>query len=145
MRYEDSWSVPKDEVDDFDRSRESREQPKRPKRPAARLTDLFWDCWTVSREKRVDLSIPWSVKRIFASNLKRLLEEHTEDEVAEMIRVFFRKVDTRALVLRNPELWKDFWYNRAALYTAVRKTAAVEALEHSRVGAHNDRIMERFR
>lgn len=147
VRYEDEWSIPKDDFDDFSVSRESKQVPTRQKKPHARLADLFWDCWTVSREKRVDLATPWSVKKIFLANLKRLLTEHTEAEIEEMIRLFFRKVDNRSLVLKNDhaDLWKDFWYNRSALYAAIGKTAAVDALSRSQVAAHNARILGRSR
>lgn len=131
MRYEDEWSEPKDGVDDFSVPKEARSKiPKSEKyqRPSSRILNLFEDRWMKSREKQVMLSLPWSTKMIFQKNVGDLLEKHSEAEVTAMVNLFFDwGVDTHGLTLKNDDLWKDFWFNRAKLYNMVQRDAPVVA------------------
>ena len=136
MNYEDEWSSSKEdmdrvrskkEVDSFNVPREVREKQKPQQGPVNRLVGKFQKKWEVSREKRLNLSVPWSVRKITQANMKKLLETHSEDEVSEMIDVFFRMIDSGQIPLKAPELWKDFWYNRAKLFKlAKERMVAVE-------------------
>jgi hypothetical protein len=127
-RFEDEWLESKDPEDDFMAPKKS-ERHKRVA-PSTRLLELFWDHWVVVREKRRNLASPWSAKSAFQTNLKALLKLHTEEEIAEMIEVFFRMVDAGQVALRSPELWKDFWNNRAKAEQIIRqKTESTKTVD----------------
>lgn len=117
-RYEDDWSVPREE-------RERR--AKRPPAPSTRLANLFYDLWGQVRVTRKGLATPWSVKVAFITRLKGLVEEHGEDRAEEMIRVFFRLIEHGQISLKSEELWKDFWFQRAMLERMAREKAEAPA------------------
>lgn len=131
-RYEDDWSVPREE-------RERR--AKRPPAPSTRLANLFYDLWGQVRVTRKGLATPWSVKVAFITRLKGLVEEHGEDRAEEMIRVFFRLIEHGQISLKSEELWKDFWFQRAMLERLAREKAETPAP----VTVDVDGEMERFR
>jgi len=121
LRYEDEWSIPSDAkpvrsakkpVDDFAIPKEAREKKSRPTVPSSRLTDMFFDEWSKARITKVSLSVPWNSKRVFQNQLNKLLEVHTEEEIASSMKVFFRMVLAGQVTLKSDELWKDFWNNR---------------------------------
>lgn len=117
-RYEDDWSVP----------REERERTaKRPPAPSTRLANLFYDLWGQVRVTRKGLATPWSVKVAFITRLKGLVEEHGEDRAEEMIRVFFRLIEHGQISLKSEELWKDFWFQRAMLERMAREKTEAPA------------------
>jgi hypothetical protein len=141
----DGWDQPKDEPDDFAAPRESRDKLERTKRPSSRLTDQFYACWLRSREARVDLALPWSVKVIFQTNLKRLLEDQSEAEVAGMITEFFRLVDQRQIVLKSDDLWKDFWYARGRLVKLAQQQVQTLSTSQAEIDERNRRMTEDLR
>ena len=73
------------------------------------------------------LSTPWATKGVFLIRMQGLLDEHTEAEIAEMIRIFFRGVAVGQWPLKSEELWKDFWYQRAKCAKIMRDSGAVPA------------------
>lgn len=122
VRYEDEWSAEKDANDDFAVPKEVKKKAAPSYGPNMRLTIYFEKKWMESREKRVNLSVPWSVQKVFQARLKALLSQHSEKEIESMIDVFYRLVDSGQVPLKSDELWKDFWYNRGRLYKVVTQT-----------------------
>jgi hypothetical protein len=137
LRYEDEWSIPSDAkpvrsakkpVDDFAIPKEAREKKSRPTVPSSRLTDMFFDEWSKARITKVSLSVPWNSKRVFQNQLNKLLEVHTEEEIASSMKVFFRMVLAGQVTLKSDELWKDFWNNRGrAVKISRQQNTAVTA------------------
>lgn len=133
MRYEDEWSVPKDErpmprrqeTDDFDVPREAKESPETYRRPSSRVMDVFWDLWVESREKRTNLAVPWSTKMIAQRQFNILLKKYPEPELTEMVRIFFRQIDAGQIALKSTDLWKDFLYHQGRLYQILKSTKPV--------------------
>lgn len=139
LKYEDEWSSAKDEKDDFDVPKEVKKKPKPTYGPNMRLTIHFENQWMVSREKRLNLSVPWSVQKVFQARLKTLLTQHSEEEIRQMIDIFFRMVDNGQIPLKSDELWKDFWYNRGRLYKV-----AIQTTDKSSSGSEEDEL-QRFK
>lgn len=132
MRIEDDWSVPKDEMTPLregGRKRNSSGSQKPPAKvaPTTRVVNLFYDLWTEGREQRKGLTYPWSTKLIAVTRFKGLIEEHGEEQTAEMVRIFFRLVSAGKIPLKAEELWKDFWFNRAKLEGMARRNLAAPA------------------
>lgn len=121
MKYEDEWSAAKDD-DDFAVPKEMKEKPAKTYSPNTRITIHFNNKWMESRETRLNLSVPWSVQKVFQARIKSLLTQHSEQEILEMIDVFFRLIDSGQVALKSDELWKDFWYNKGRLYKIVSQT-----------------------
>lgn len=150
MRYEDEWSIPKEsrskptrsksEVDDFSVPREAKEKAAPVYGPNMRLTQQFHKCWMVAREKRLNLAVDWSVQKVFMARMKALLETHTEEQISEMIDIFFRLVDSGQVPLKADELWKDFWYNRGRL-----QKIATQSSDKPAVANDEKSELERFR
>lgn len=146
MRYEDEWSVPKDEVgdkrklppDDFSVPKEALERRERPTAATSRLADLFHAEWTIARQQRKMLAVPWSSKQAFLARLKDLLKDHSEEEITEMIVVFFRMVLAGQVTLKSTELWKDFWNVRG-------KVASIARQRVTTIDADSQRELERWR
>lgn len=123
VRYEDEWNSSKKESDDFDVPKEMKKKPSPVYGPNMRLTIYFENKWMEARERRVGLSIPWSVQKVFQANMKSLLTQHSEEDIQRMIDVFFRLIDSGQVSLKSDELWRDFWYNRGRLHKIASQTA----------------------
>lgn len=131
MRYEDEWSVPKDSApgkpskrpadDDFSVPKEAKEKRERPTAATSRLAELFHAEWTIARQQRKMLAVPWSSKQAFLARLKDLLNDHSEEEVVEMIVTFYRMVLSGQVTLKSTELWKDFWNARGKVHQISRQ------------------------
>jgi hypothetical protein len=72
--------------------------------------------------------------------MKSLLETHSEEEISEMIEIFFRMVDAGQISLKADELWKDFWYNRGRL-----QKIASQSSDKPVVATSDKSELERFR
>jgi hypothetical protein len=129
VNYEDEWSVPKDakpvrskkrETDDFSVPKEAREKKPRSTATTTRLAESFYVEWTKAREVKRMLPLPWSSKQAFYARMKDLLKSHSEEQITEMFKVFFRMVLAGRINPKGDELWKDFWNNRAAVANTAR-------------------------
>jgi hypothetical protein len=72
--------------------------------------------------------------------MKSLLETHSEEQISEMIDIFFRLIDSGQVPLKADELWKDFWYNRGRLQKIATQTS-----EKPSVANDDKSELERFR
>ena len=120
MRFEDEWSVPKDELE---ASRSGSRKPPAKVSPTTRVTRLFEDLWMDGRQERKSLAYPWSTKTVAMARFKALISEMGEQQTTEMVRIFFRLVSHGQVTLKSEELWKDFWFNRAMLERLYREKA----------------------
>jgi hypothetical protein len=129
VKYEDEWSVPKDAkpvrskkppVDEFLVPKDSHEGKVRPTSPVKNLADEFYAQWTQAREVKTMLPVPWSSKQAFYARMKDLLGTHSEEQIIEMFKTFFRMVLAGRINPKGNELWKDFWNNRASIATSAR-------------------------
>jgi hypothetical protein len=121
MRSDDGWASPKDSLDDFDVPRDNPKKGSGSVAPSTKVLNLFYELWVHSRTARKNLAYPWSMKTVFQARIKQLISEQGLDLTLEMVRVFFRLVDTGQVVLKSDDLWKDFWFNRAKLEGIARK------------------------
>jgi hypothetical protein len=120
MHSPDGWGVPKDEREDAERFGKSKDpKTKTPPRVSTRLMDLFHDEWLSAREEQRMLPIDFSTRGAFAKNLNQMLEEYTEEQIADMMRAFFRQVLARKVTVRSPELWRDFLSAKAVLWRII--------------------------
>lgn len=115
MRYQDPWDVPKEERPE----KRKGNQPYR--KPSMRLAEVFDNERFKASQSRKMLSTSWSTKQAFLTRLNELLETHTEEQVAEMIRLFFVLLEAGKVIPRAEELWRDFWSNRAQCDRMVRE------------------------
>jgi len=148
LRYEDEWSLPKDSVpgksakrpaeDSFDVPKEETQKRERPTAATSRMADLFHAEWSIARQERRMLAVPWSSKTAFLVRLKDLLKDHTEEEIAEMIVVFFRMVLSGQVTLKSTELWKDFWNCRG-------KVASIAMQRVTIIDSDSQKELERWR
>ena len=141
MRYEDDWSVAKDERDlpslrrpsrrlnndQWDLPKEQRYPPVKAKvtRPTARLALLFSSEWEKAREVHLMLANKWDSRAAFYTRMLELLNDYSEEEVADMIRSFFALIGGNKITLRSDVLWKDFWNNRSACIAHARQQSTV--------------------
>lgn len=109
--YEDDWSAPSDERDDFDRP--SDQSPAKTRRPGTRLADHFYEGWLVARQESPMLAVPWTTKPAFLKNLNTMLKDFSEEQIRAMIDVFFRLAVANEVYLGSQELWRDFLSARA--------------------------------
>lgn len=115
MRYQDEWEVPKEE-------RPEKRKGKEPyRKPSMRLAEVFNDGRDKARAEYPMLSVAWSTKQAFLTRLNELLETHTEEQVAEMIRLFFSLLRSGEVIPRSDDLWRDFWSARGRLDKMVRE------------------------
>jgi hypothetical protein len=121
----DDFDIPKDEVDDFYVPKEAK-QKSRPKiGPAPRLVEKFYNEWSIARCQNTTWGVAYNNRAAITKVFKNLLEDHSEQEISEMIVMFFKQALAGRMYLGGQEMWRDFLNNRAEVWRIVRESGTV--------------------